>query len=47
MAVADNLELIHYYRDRRVWLVEPDVIPARVTEYPKDGDRCFQNPPKN
>jgi hypothetical protein len=47
MAVANNLELIHYYRDRRVWLVEPDVIPARVTEYPKDGDRCFQNPPKN
>ncbi len=31
---ADNLELIHYYQDRKVWLVEPDAIPARITPYP-------------
>ncbi len=30
----DNLELIRYYRNRRVWLVEPDAIPARVSPYP-------------
>ena len=47
MAVADNLELIRYYRDRRVWLVEPDVTPTRVTECLSAGDHCFQNLPKN
>jgi hypothetical protein len=47
MAVADNLELIRYYHDRRVWLVEPDVTPARVTECPMDNNQCFQNPPKD
>jgi len=34
MDVADNLELIDYYRNRRVWLVEPDAIPARIAPYP-------------
>jgi hypothetical protein len=34
MDAKDNLELIHYYGDRRVWLVEPDAIPARITPYP-------------
>lgn len=43
MAAADNLELIRYYRDRRVWLVEPDVTPARVTEYTVASDQCFQS----
>jgi hypothetical protein len=47
MGVADNLELIRYYRDRRVWLVEPDVIPAKVTECPGASDQCFPNLPKN
>jgi hypothetical protein len=31
---ADNLELIHYYGSRKVWLVEPDTIPVRVSPYP-------------
>lgn len=31
---AGNQELIRYYRDRSVWLVEPDAIPARITPYP-------------
>ncbi len=35
MGYRDNLELIHYYRDRTVWLVEPDAVPARITPYPK------------
>ncbi|MGD1108446.1 MAG: hypothetical protein ABR865_15505, partial [Terracidiphilus sp.] len=33
MNAADNSELIHYYGDRRVWLVEPDAIPARIEPY--------------
>ncbi len=31
---AANAELIRYYRDRKVWLVEPDAVPARVSPYP-------------
>jgi hypothetical protein len=31
---AGNLELIHYYKDRKVWLIEPDAIPARISTYP-------------
>jgi len=33
MSAAENLELIDYYRDRTVWLVEPDANPVRVTPY--------------
>jgi hypothetical protein len=31
---AQNLELIHYYRDRSVWLVQPDTKPVSVSVYP-------------
>lgn len=31
---ADNRELVHYYRDRDVWLAEPDEVPARLSPYP-------------
>jgi hypothetical protein len=31
---ADNKELIGYYRDRTVWLVEPDSSPIAVSPYP-------------
>ena len=34
MDPADNRELIRYYAHRRVWLVEPDTIPARISPYP-------------
>jgi len=34
MDQAENLELMHYYKDRSVWLVEPDTKPARVSLYP-------------
>jgi hypothetical protein len=32
--VTDNLELIRYYRNRKVWLIEPDLIPAGISPYP-------------
>jgi hypothetical protein len=35
MDAASNLELIHYYKDRTVWLVQPDMDPATVTPYPE------------
>ncbi len=28
------MELIHDYAGRKVWLVEPDMVPARVSSYP-------------
>jgi hypothetical protein len=34
MDAAENLELIRYYKDRTVWLVEPDTNPAKVSRYP-------------
>lgn len=34
MDAANNLELMHYYRDRKVWLVEPDAQPTVVVPYP-------------
>ncbi len=37
MDPVDNMELIHYYAHRKVWLVEPDTIPARVSPYPVPG----------
>jgi len=33
MSAADNRELLDYYKDRQVWLVEPDQIPPRVSRY--------------
>ena len=34
MSEAENLELIRYYKDRTVWLVQPDMKPASVSLYP-------------
>ncbi len=34
MDAADNLELILYYRERNVWLIEPDTRPVEVVPYP-------------
>jgi len=34
MGPEQNLELIHFFKDRKVWLVEPDVIPPKLSVYP-------------
>ena len=34
MNEQDNLELLAYFKNRRVWLVEPDVSPPRLSPYP-------------
>lgn len=34
MDTADNQELIRYFNNRRVWLVEPDFDPPRLSSYP-------------
>jgi hypothetical protein len=33
MDEAENLELMNYYKDRTVWLVQPDSKPAQVSLY--------------
>jgi hypothetical protein len=35
--VLHNAELISYYKDREVWLVQPDTTPATLSKYPADG----------
>jgi hypothetical protein len=37
MSPEDNLELIRYYVHRKVWLVQPDTIPASLSPYPIPG----------
>jgi hypothetical protein len=44
MGTAGNLELIQYYRDRSVWLIEPDqseagANPALVSRYPYEESK--------
>ena len=34
MGPDQNRELFQYYKDRRVWLVEPDETPPKVAPYP-------------
>ena len=34
MDTADNCELMQYYKDRKVWLVQPDLKPTGVSPYP-------------
>jgi hypothetical protein len=33
MDAVHNAEILNYYKDRRVWLVQPDSSPAEVTSY--------------
>lgn len=34
MGADQNLDLIHYYKDRTVWLIQPDSPSAEITPYP-------------
>jgi hypothetical protein len=34
---AENRELIQYYKDRKVWLVQPDMTSEKVSQYPLDS----------
>ncbi len=35
MDPANNLELLRYFKDRKAWLVEPDLSPPRISPYPQ------------
>jgi len=38
MSSTDNLELLHYYPARTVWVVEADRLPAVISPYPAEQD---------
>lgn len=45
MSAADNLALLHYYHDRRVWIVEPDTYPVKIAPYaPPPGTTTEHDP---
>jgi hypothetical protein len=37
MDPANNRELFEYYKDRKIWLVQPDTHPVAITPYPSTG----------
>ena len=37
MSPANNRELFQYYKDRKVWLVQPDTHPVKISPYPSSG----------
>ncbi len=39
MGPAQNEDLIRYFKDRRVWLVEPDESPPKLSAYSTPGQR--------
>ena len=41
MDEAENLELIHFYKDRAVWLVQADTKPANVSLYPSPAQQAI------
>jgi hypothetical protein len=38
MGSEKNEELLRYYQDRQVWLLNADELPAKVTPYAEDAD---------
>jgi len=44
MSPAENGELIEYFRDRRVWLLEPDENPPRLSAYQTGGSSGAAEP---
>lgn len=44
---ASDLELIHYYQDRKVWLVEPDDSPIKLSVYSDANLKAASGEPGN
>lgn len=34
MGTGANAELVHYFADRKIWFVEPDLKPVKISSYP-------------
>jgi hypothetical protein len=37
MGKEQNAELLKYFQGRRIWLVEPDLTPPRLSPYPAEN----------
>jgi hypothetical protein len=46
MGAAGNRELLDYYKDRKVWLAEPDQVPPKVSPYPGSPDAARERAAK-
>jgi hypothetical protein len=46
MGAAGNRELLDYYKDRKVWLAEPDQVPPKVSPYPGSPDAARERDAK-
>jgi len=42
MGPAQNTELINYFRDRSIWLIEPDQVPPKLIRYADPAASIFQ-----
>ncbi len=47
MDEAENSELIHYYSNRTVWLVQPDTKPAKVSLYTSPAQKAINGQSMN
>jgi hypothetical protein len=43
MTPAENEQLIKYFSNRRVWLLDPDEKPMRLTQYPGKGSKAVNS----
>ncbi len=41
MGQEQNQELLRYYSDRQVWLLQPDLVPVKLDRYPGVNDTFF------
>lgn len=46
MDAESNRELINYYKDRSVWLIEPDNTPSRISPYPAGSEPHMVESPR-
>lgn len=46
MGPKQNHELMNYFKDRKVWLVEPDATPAKFSEYESQPGQTTATPSK-
>jgi len=37
LGAEENMKLLHYYPDRKAWLLEPDAHPPALTPYPSES----------
>jgi hypothetical protein len=44
MGLAQNKELIDYFKDRHVWLVDADEDPPKLSPYPASADQLPSRP---